>query len=76
MFDNGNGVKKDFLPLLHDMAIKPTSTTEANPESNAILEKLHQVLGDIFCTKNLESYNFDITIFSSRILPFLVSIVC
>ena len=59
IFDNGNEFKKDFLPLLHDFAIKPTPTTIKNPQANAILERLHQVLGDMLRTKNLEQYDFD-----------------
>ena len=59
IFDNGNEFKKDFLPLLHDFAIKPTPTTIKNPQVNAILERLHQVLGDMLRTKNLEQYDFD-----------------
>ena len=59
IFDNGNEFKKDFLPLLNDFAIKPTPTTIKNPRANAILERLHQVLGDMLRTKNLEQYDFD-----------------
>ena len=58
IFDNGNEFKKDFLPLLHDFAIKPTPTTVKNPQANAILERLHHVLGDMLRTKNLEQYIF------------------
>ena len=59
IFDNGNEFKKDFLPLLKDLAIKPTPTTIKNPQANAILERVHQVLGDMLHTKNLQSYDFD-----------------
>ena len=59
IFDNGNEFKKDFFPLLHDFAIKPTPTTIKNPQANAILERLHQVLGDMLRTKNLQEYSFD-----------------
>ena len=59
IFDNRNEFKKDFLPLLKDFAIKPTPTTIKNPQANAILERVHQVLGDMLCTKNLQSYDFD-----------------
>ena len=43
--DNGNEFKRDFLPLLRDFSIKPTPTTIKNPQANAILERVHQVLG-------------------------------
>ena len=59
IFDNGNEFKKDFLPLLKDFAIKPTPTTIKNPQANAILERVHQVLGDMLRTKNLQNYDFD-----------------
>lgn len=54
IFDNGNEFKKDFLPLLRDFSIKPIPTTIKNPQANAILERVHQVLGDMLCTKNLQ----------------------
>ena len=59
IFDNGNEFKKDFLPLLKDFSIKPTPTTIKNPQANAILERVHQVLGDMLRTKNLQQYDFD-----------------
>ena len=59
IFDNGNEFKKDFLPLLRDFNIKPTPTTIKNPQANAILERVHQVLGDMLRTKNLQQYDFD-----------------
>ena len=59
IFDNGNEFKKDFLPLLRDFSIKPTPTTIKNTQANAILERVHQVLGDMLCTKNLQQYDFD-----------------
>ena len=59
IFDNGNEFKKDFLPLLKYFSIKPTPTTIKNPQANAILERVHQVLGDMLRTKNLQQYDFD-----------------
>ena len=59
IFDNGNEFKKDVLPLLKDFSIKPTPTTIKNPQANAILERVHQVLGDMLRTKNLQQYDFD-----------------
>ena len=59
IFDNGHEFKKDFSPLIHDFAIKPIPSTIKNRQSNAILERLYQVLGDMLCTKNFEQYNFD-----------------
>ena len=59
IFDNGTEFKKNFLPLLHDFAIKPTPTSVKNPQANAILERVHQVLGDMLRTKELQKHTFD-----------------
>ena len=59
IFDNGSEFKKDFLPLLNDFAIKPTPTSVKNPQANAILERVHQVLGDMLRTKELQKHTFD-----------------
>ena len=73
IFDNGNEFKKDFLPLLKDFAIKPTPTTIKNPQANAILERVHQVIGNMLRTKNLQEYDFDETDPWSEILA---SVAC
>ena len=59
IFDNGNEFKKDFLPLLRDFSIKPTPTTIKNPQANSILERVHQVLGNMLRTKDLQTHEFD-----------------
>ena len=59
IFDNGNEFKKDFLPLLRDFSIKPTPTTIKNPQANSILERIHQVLGNMLRTKDLQTHEFD-----------------
>ena len=59
IFDNRNEFKKDFLPLLKDFSIKPTPTTIKNPQANSILERIHQVLGNMLRTKNLQQHDFD-----------------
>ena len=59
IFDNGSEFKKDFLPLLHDLAIKPTPASVKNPQANAILERVHQVLDDMLRTKELQKHTFD-----------------
>ena len=59
IFDNGNEFKKDFLPLLKGFSIKPTATTIKNHQANSILERVHQVLGNMLRTKNLQKYDFD-----------------
>ncbi len=59
IFDNGSEFKRDFQPLLEDFAIKPTCTSIKNPQSNAILERIHQVVGSMLKTKDLQSHIFD-----------------
>ena len=54
IFDNGNEVKKDFLPLLKDFHIKLTQTNIKNARANAVLETVvHEVLGGMLRTNNL-----------------------
>ena len=58
IFDNGNEFKKDFLHILKGSTIKPTPTTIKNPQANSILERVHQVLGNMLRTKNLQAQQF------------------
>jgi transposase InsO family protein len=59
LFDNGSEFKKDFIPLLKDFGVKPRPTTVKNPQSNSIVECVHQVLGNMLHTFELETYDFD-----------------
>ena len=59
IFDNGSEFKKDFLPLLKDFEIKPVPTSIKNPQSNASVERVHQVLGNMLRTKDLKNEIFD-----------------
>ena len=59
IFDNGSEFKKDFVPLLKDMAIKPKVTTIKNPQSNSPIERLHQVMRHMLMTKNLQEEVLD-----------------
>ena len=60
LYDNGSEFKRDFQPLLEDFGIKPTCTSVKNPQSNAILERIHQVMGNMLKTKNLQEREFDV----------------
>ena len=60
LFDNGSEFKKDFQPLLKDFAIKATCTSIKNPQANAILERIHQVVGSMLKTKDLVNVVFDV----------------
>jgi len=59
IFDNGSEFKKDFVPLLQDFAIKPTCTTITNPQSNAPVKRIHQVVGQMMATQDLKTRIFD-----------------
>ena len=45
-FDNGGEFKKLFRELTENMGIKRKPTTDYNPQANAIVERIHQVLGN------------------------------
>ena len=59
LYDNGSEFKKDFLPMLRDFAIQATCTSIKNPQSNAILERIHQVVGSMLKTQDLKEKIFD-----------------
>ena len=59
VFDNGSEFKKNFVPLLKDWTIKPKCTTIKNPQSNSLVERIHQVLRSTFLTKNLKEQELD-----------------
>jgi len=53
--DNGSEFKKDFAALLKSYSIKRKPTTIKNPQANAILERVHGVLGDMMRTSNINN---------------------
>jgi hypothetical protein len=59
IYDNGSEFKKNFRPLLKDLAIQPVCTSVKNPQSNAILERIHQVTGNMLNTMDLVNIEFD-----------------
>jgi hypothetical protein len=59
VFDNGSEFKRDFVPLLKDFDIKPVLTSIKNPQSNAPVERVHQVLHNMIVTKDLDGRVFD-----------------
>jgi transposase InsO family protein len=59
VFDNGSEFKKNFVPLLKDFSIKPTLTTIKNPQSNAVVERVHQVIDSMIKTQQLEDQVLD-----------------
>ena len=55
IYNNGSEFKLHFQELcaLYSLEQKPTSVR--NPQANAILERLHAVIGDMLCTSNLDN---------------------
>ena len=45
-FDGGGKFKAEFQDLCDNMGLKKKPSGAWNPQSNAILERVHQVLGD------------------------------
>jgi len=58
IYDNGSEFKKDFKQLCKDFGLKSKPTTVRNPQANAILERVHQVVGNMLRTKELEKRSF------------------
>ena len=59
IFDNGNEfLGKEFQELLDSYGIKPTPTTVKNPQANHV-ERVHQTLGNMLRTKELEEHDFN-----------------
>ena len=60
VFDNGSEFKRDFVPLLKDFDVsKPVLTSIKNPQSNAPVERVHQVLHNMIVTKDIDGRTFD-----------------
>ena len=60
IFDNGSEFKKDFRFIFDDYGLKKRPTTIKNPQANSILERVHQVLGNMLRTKNLANLDFNV----------------
>ena len=52
--DQGTEFKANFLAMLRTYGIDPVPTTVRNPQANAIIERSHQVVGNILRTALLE----------------------
>ena len=59
IFDNGSEFKMHFVTLLKDFDIKPKPTTVENPQGNAPVERIHQVVHNMVKTKELDKFIFD-----------------
>ena len=54
IYDNGSEFKLHFEHLCESYGIKRKPTTVKNPQANAILERVHQVLGQMLRTSELD----------------------
>jgi len=59
--DGGSEFKKYFKQMITNYGLKPAQSTPYNPQSNGIIERVHQVLGDALRTFELEEQDLDET---------------
>ena len=59
VFDNGYEFKRDFTPLLKDFDIKTVLTSVKNPQANAPVERVHQLIINMLVTKDIDNKVFD-----------------
>jgi hypothetical protein len=57
--DAGTEFGREFGDLLSSNGIQEVTTTVKNPRANAILERVHGVIGDMLRTYDFENQNFD-----------------
>ena len=58
-FDNGSEFKKVFTEMCQNYGIKKKPSTTYNPQSNGIIERVHQVLANALRTFELEECDLD-----------------
>jgi transposase InsO family protein len=61
IFDNGPEFSSEFLELLRSYGVIAKSTTIKNPQANAFVERIYQVMSDAICTMELYERQFDDT---------------
>ena len=54
IFDNGSEFKLHFKHLCKEYGVKPKPTTIRNPQANAILERIHQVVMTMIRTSEID----------------------
>jgi hypothetical protein len=57
IYDSGSEFKLHFETLCDSYGIKRKPTTIKNPQANAICERVHQVLGTMMCTSEIDMAN-------------------
>ena len=80
IYDNGSKFKLHFEHLCDSYGIKRKPTTVKNPQANAILERVHQVLGQMLCTSELDMANsippmMSMSSLTTQLGPFAVPII-
>jgi len=58
-YDNGSEFKLHFKQLCEDFGLKRKPTSRKNPQANAIIERVHQTLGNTIRTFNLDDADLD-----------------
>ena len=59
IFDNGSEFKMHFSSLLKDYGVKPVPTSVKNPQANAAVERVHQVIQNMLRTKDLLQHVYE-----------------
>jgi hypothetical protein len=58
-FDNGSKLKNIFAEMFHYFGIESHPTTSYNPQQNIIIERMHQVMGNMLRAFELEQRELD-----------------
>ena len=61
IYDNGSKFTLHFEALCESFGIKRKPASVKNPQANAILEQMHQVITTMLCTTDLDSTNIVVT---------------
>ena len=61
VFDNGNEFTLEFHELLRSYGIQAKATSVKNPQSNAIVERIHLTIGDSLLAMHVSNRAFDDT---------------
>ena len=59
VYDNATNLKKHFKDLILAYGIKPALITAKNPQANAMVERVHQVVKNMLRVKDLTNHIFD-----------------
>lgn len=76
IYDNGNEfVGTEFQELLQSFDVKAVPTTVKNPQTNAVLERVHQVLGNMLRMFELQTFT-EAELENPRLLESVVANIC